>query len=61
MPKLPSVSGKDAMKALSKVGFEFRRQVRRILKSFKMKHAKPYQVDYRKPEDADEKLKNPVQ
>ncbi|MCL5782972.1 MAG: type II toxin-antitoxin system HicA family toxin [Candidatus Thermoplasmatota archaeon] len=27
MPKLPSVSGKDAMKALSKVGFEFRRQV----------------------------------
>ncbi|MCL5782394.1 MAG: transposase [Candidatus Thermoplasmatota archaeon] len=33
------------------------RQVRRILKSFKMNHAKPYQVDYRKPEDADEKLK----
>ncbi|EQD75649.1 ISA1083-3 transposase, partial [mine drainage metagenome] len=31
------------------------RQVRRILKSFKMKHAKPYQVDYRKPDDADEK------
>ena len=27
MPKLPSVSGKDALKALSKVGFEFRRQV----------------------------------
>ena len=26
MPKLPSVSGKDAVKALSKVGFEFRRQ-----------------------------------
>ncbi|MCL5731925.1 MAG: type II toxin-antitoxin system HicA family toxin [Candidatus Thermoplasmatota archaeon] len=26
MPKLPSVSGKDALKALSKVGFEFRRQ-----------------------------------
>ena len=33
------------------------RQVRRILKGFKMKHAKPYQVDYRKPEDADKKLK----
>ena len=33
------------------------RQVRRILKSFKMKHAKPYQVDYRKPKDAEEKLK----
>ena len=33
------------------------RQVRRILKGFKMKHAKPYQVDYRKPDDADEKLK----
>ena len=27
MPKLPSISGKDAVKALSKVGFEFRRQV----------------------------------
>ncbi|MCL4438703.1 MAG: type II toxin-antitoxin system HicA family toxin [Candidatus Thermoplasmatota archaeon] len=27
MPKLPIVSGKDAVKALSKVGFEFRRQV----------------------------------
>ena len=27
MPKLPSVSGKNAMKVLSKVGFEFRRQV----------------------------------
>ena len=33
------------------------RQVRRILKGFKMKHAKPYQVDYRKPKDAEEKLK----
>ena len=33
------------------------RQVRRILKGFKMKHAKPYQVDYRKPRDAEEKLK----
>ena len=33
------------------------RQVRRILKSFKMNHAKPYQIDYRKPDDADEKLK----
>ena len=33
------------------------RQVRRILKGFKMKHAKPYQVDYRKPGDAEEKLK----
>ncbi len=33
------------------------RQVRRILMNFKMKHAKPYQIDYRKPEDAEEKLK----
>ena len=33
------------------------RQVRRILKGFKMKHAKPYRVDYRKPKDAGEKLK----
>lgn len=33
------------------------RQVRRILKSFNMKHAKPYQIDYRKPDDADKKLK----
>ena len=33
------------------------RQVRRILKEFKIKHAKPYQVDYRKPDDAEEKLK----
>jgi predicted RNA binding protein YcfA (HicA-like mRNA interferase family) len=27
MPKLPSVSGKNAVKALSKLGFELRRQV----------------------------------
>ena len=27
MPKLPSVSGKDTMKVLSKVGFVFKRQV----------------------------------
>ncbi|MDA8055739.1 MAG: helix-turn-helix domain-containing protein [Thermoplasmatales archaeon] len=33
------------------------RQVRRILKGFKMKHAKPYQIDYRKPKDAEEILK----
>ncbi|SIM84595.1 helix-turn-helix domain-containing protein [Cuniculiplasma divulgatum] len=33
------------------------RQVRRMLKGMKMKHAKPYQVDYRKPNDAREKLK----
>ena len=33
------------------------RQVRRILKGFKMKHAKPYQIDYRKPQDVEEKLK----
>lgn len=42
----------------SRFGIEYpERQVRRILKSFKMKHAKSYQVDYRKREDADEKLK----
>ena len=33
------------------------RPVRRILKGMGMKHAKPYQVDYRKPDDAEEKLK----
>lgn len=27
MPKLPVVSGREAVKVLSKVGFEFRRQV----------------------------------
>lgn len=32
-------------------------QVRRILDGFNMKNAKPYQVDYRKPGDADKKLK----
>ena len=32
-------------------------QVRRILKSFDMKYAKPYQKDYRKPENAEETLK----
>ncbi len=31
--------------------------MRRILKDFLTKHAKPYQIDYRKPDDADEKLK----
>jgi len=34
-------------------------QVRRILKSFGMKYAKPYQKDYRKPDDAEETLKKP--
>ncbi len=33
------------------------RRVRGILKEFKVKYAKPYQVDYRKPKDAEEKLK----
>ncbi len=32
------------------------RQIRRILKGFKMRHAKPYQMNYRKPENAEEKL-----
>ena len=42
----------------TKLGVEYsERQVRRILKGFKMKHAKPYQIDYRKPKDAEEKLK----
>ncbi len=42
----------------TRFGVEYsERQVRRILKSFRMKHAKPYQVDYRKPKDAEEKLK----
>ena len=34
-------------------------QVRRILKSFGMKYAKPYQKDYRKPENAEKTLKKP--
>ena len=43
----------------SRFGLEYsERQVRRILKAFKMKHTKPYQVDYRKTEDAEEKQKN---
>jgi putative transposase len=33
------------------------RHVRNILKSFKMKHAKPYMSDYRKPDDAPLQLK----
>ncbi|HIH60111.1 MAG: helix-turn-helix domain-containing protein [Candidatus Thermoplasmatota archaeon] len=33
------------------------RQIRRILKSFKMTHTKPYRVYYNKPDDADKKLK----
>lgn len=33
------------------------KQVRRILKYFGMKHAKPYPHDYRKPDDAEDILK----
>ncbi len=33
------------------------RHVNRLLKEFGLKHAKPYQNDYRKPENADEDLK----
>jgi putative transposase len=33
------------------------REVKRIPKGFRMKHAKPYHVDCRKPKDAEEKLK----
>ncbi len=36
------------------------RQMRRILKGFGMELAKPYHIDYRKPKNADEKLKKPV-
>ena len=32
-------------------------QVRRILKSFGMRYAKPYQKDYRKPDNAEDTLK----
>jgi putative transposase len=32
-------------------------QIRRILRAFGMKYAKPYQKDYRKPEDAEDTLK----
>ena len=34
------------------------RHVSRILRSLGMKYAKPYQYDYRKPENAEEKFKN---
>ncbi len=41
-----------------KFGVEYSiRHVGRILKSFGMKYAKPYQKDYRKPENAEEDLK----
>ncbi|CAD7767098.1 MAG: Homeodomain-like domain protein [Candidatus Argoarchaeum ethanivorans] len=33
------------------------KQIRVILKSFKMHHAKPFPHDYRKPDDAEERLK----
>ena len=33
-------------------------QVRRILKSFGMRYAKPYQKDYRRADDAEDTLKN---
>lgn len=33
------------------------RHVSRILENFGMNHGKPYQQDYRRPEDAEEKLK----
>lgn len=33
------------------------RHVRRLLKLMRMKHSKPYQHDYRRPEDAEERLK----
>ena len=36
------------------------RQVRRILKSFNMRHAKPYQVNYRKLEDAEKNDKHSI-
>ena len=32
-------------------------QVRRILKSFGMRYARPYQKDYRKPDNAEDTLK----
>ena len=32
-------------------------QARRILKSFGMRYARPYQKDYRKPENAEDTLK----
>ena len=34
-------------------------QVRRILRSFGMRYAKPYQKDYRKPDNAEDTLKKP--
>lgn len=33
------------------------RHIRRLLRSFGMKHGKPYQQDYRRPGDADQQLK----
>jgi len=44
----------------NKFGVEYSlRHVSRILKSFGMKYAKPYQRDYRRPENAEEELKKP--
>ncbi len=41
-----------------KFGVEYSlRHVSRILRSFGMKYAKPYQKDYRRPENAEEELK----
>jgi len=41
-----------------KFGVEYsENQMRRILKSFGMKHAKPYPRDYPRPDDAEELLK----
>ena len=46
----------------ARFGVEYsERQVRRILKGFKMKHAKPFKFDCRKPDDTEEKQKNPLQ
>ena len=42
-----------------KFGVEYSlRHVSRILRSFGMKYAKPYQKDYRRAENAEESLKN---
>jgi len=47
---------------LKKFNIEYsQKQVRRILRHFGMKHAKPYPHDYRKPDDAEDILKKTFQ
>ncbi|MBO8183493.1 MAG: transposase [Archaeoglobus sp.] len=50
---------KDVRESIKdKFGVEYsQRHVSRLLRSMGMKYSKPYQQDYRKPENAEERLK----